>query len=152
MNPTECPEHRGESKIMRRCKQCFAVKPLECYLNKVGNDLCVICDRCRGMQRRRYHVKKALQKKKSTSSEAPSSTANLAYVETIEHSSVQPDCIVPYSKWIVTEPFFHGFQGEDTIPVATLVFHSVMSFSTCPSTPLLRESPTAQDDGVVPMP
>ena len=97
-------------------------------------------------------VKKALQKKKSTSSEAPSSTANLAYVETIEHSSVQPDCIVPYSKWIVTEPFFHGFQGEDTIPVATLVFHSVMSFSTCPSTPLLRESPTAQDDGVVPMP
>ena len=97
-------------------------------------------------------VKKALQKKKPTSSEAPSSTANLAYVETIEHSSVQPDCIVPYSKWIVTEPFFHGFQGEDTIPVATLVFHSVMSFSTCPSTPLLRESPTAQDDGVAPMP
>lgn len=97
-------------------------------------------------------VKKALQKKKSTSSEAPSSTANLPYVETIEHSSVQPDCIVPYSKWIVTEPFFHGFQGDDAIPVATLVFHSVMSFSTCPSTPLLRESPTAQEDGVVPMP
>lgn len=46
---------QASTNTTRRCRQCFAVKPIACYINKAGNGLCVICDKCRTSQRRRYH-------------------------------------------------------------------------------------------------
>ena len=55
MHPYHNEQHLDTTKCVRRCKQCFAVKPLECYFNRSKTAFCVICDRCRSSQRRRYH-------------------------------------------------------------------------------------------------
>ena len=93
-------------------------------------------------------MKKALQRRKPASSEFPAAQTNLTSLETIEQNSIQPQYLVPYSKWIVIEPAFCSYQEVGAIPLATLVFHSVMSFSTYSSAHLLRESSfTPQDEG-----
>jgi len=40
---------------LRRCKQCYALKRMDCFFNKNRTGYCVICDRCRMSQRRRYY-------------------------------------------------------------------------------------------------
>ena len=135
----------------RRCRQCFVNKPLDCYLNKTRTSYCVICDRCRSSQRRRYHRKiaryyvilvnrlKKLQeqekesqlktmKKESKEGQMlrPSSANNQALLLltsclSLSSSNFGFSHVVPSAKWIPIKPSSEMNRDMGNVHMATLI-------------------------------
>lgn len=142
----------GQTKCIsnqsRRCRQCFAVKPLSSYLNKMKTSLCVICDHCRESQRKRYYrsifitlfyavgsrmkkINKVNAYNSSNRSFSSFSPNNSYYslrvlpIDAMPSAPVSQNIIfsVPHSKWIPVKPFLGQDHFPCEIPVASLVYY-----------------------------
>ena len=135
----------------RRCRQCFVNKPLDCYLNKSRTSYCVICDRCRSSQRRRYHRKidgnciilvnrlkklreqekeahlKAMKKESIEGQMMGQSSANnqalalLASCLSLPSSNFEFSHVVPSAKWIPTKSPSGMNSDMGNVHMATLI-------------------------------
>ena len=138
--------HQELKQKYRQCRQCFVTKPLICYLSKSHTNLCVICDRCRSAQRKRYYCRyyyrfnKLVNRSKKMQSTLYKSSRYIALrefstnlvslpchlekelcCESTQNNHLFP---VPYSKWITVCPFSNSPDCLEEIPLASLVHYS----------------------------